>query len=1102
MNDFKKLISEELNTTTEYNNFINEIAKTQEDLSLVCFLGAGTSMAQGYKGWNGYVQDFIQYWKTHLGDLIDNTTYYSQVHAEDLSFLDWLDTKSNYDNKRKVDMVHHIIHNYCRPKNGNLADWNSKYKRHENDFEKYYFLEIAPLKQNNDIIDQILNLSGFFITSNYDDQIEKAYKRDFELEPRVLDDANELDESPLPDKSILHLHGKPDRPGVLLVSSSESYDQLYFNNYNLKGKLERQLKLQNSKVLLFIGSSLQEEEILNLFTFNSPRLTKFALMNYRREFTPEQANIVKEYYKDKKDITILWYGRDYNDLPHFFKEVRKDVDKKNYDNTVFVSPNTIVEDLRDKNYDTLDKHITRAINNKEDFDKCFENNLSSKSIGLLINNSKLYKMLSNGIKYDCFWREVKRNYNNLSRNTKNKVVEIIQKMPAVNGYYVIVDILYKYSKSLRSKERFDFLYKNSKKFLIKAPFPCMLSTNEERVIWLLVNLSLESNYFYSLSSFLDFEGNKNIKFKFSSKELNKLLVIMNKDSYVATANFKDILDDSRWSDIYKLLADERILYENKSFPRYFYKNKLVQRLLVNLALEEKWPSTLKQDKLIKEINFDDKLLGQEMNQFVSKYVKSEAEKRDNKYYIDGWRTFPVETVEDKPFFNVTPLDSNEKVRELIEKLENALDFKPTVYDQNILGQRENLKQVLNDDRTWNHLGKYNIQFLSEAIDNKKVFEGYLFEINKILIKGIQLGYVKQTLLEKYLKMLSKNLNIAFQINYSGVLDYLAEKGDQGQKKILYNFLFNDIKLSEIDFPLDTNKKWISVTDFINSNTYEYLKLVEVLIKNDDSWFVSDYKKKFLAEIEHLDDVRRQYLKGRYYNYFIDDSELSTEYAFIGFSHRFRIGKSSTYEIFKKPLIKLLNTNFNDRACIENVVRMLLYKLTPSEVNMSAPVQALSYKSALINFMLQVYFVNDLGTKTNISQWTNWAIKNIHGFPQDLIDLIVRYIDEPEKGFKLFKYLINNKEYLSEYSLTFPLINFRKEKKYNKNSFELINKIIIDLFEGHYLKIDFDLSMSLNAILSEMKKNNFNDLISNILEISKQFLPSDEWRKLKSKYSAK
>lgn len=81
------------------------------------------------------------------------------------------------------------------------------------------------------------------------------------------------------------MHGTPVTPGVLLVSSSDSYNQLYLNNNNAKKKIETQLIKQNAHVLLFIGSSLQEEEVLNLFSSDSLNLKKYALMQLRDDIS-------------------------------------------------------------------------------------------------------------------------------------------------------------------------------------------------------------------------------------------------------------------------------------------------------------------------------------------------------------------------------------------------------------------------------------------------------------------------------------------------------------------------------------------------------------------------------------------------------------------------------------------------------------------------------------------------------------------------------------------------------------------------------------------------------------------------------------------------
>lgn len=175
-----------------YNKFINVIADTQENLSLICFLGAGTSISQGYKNWNGYVQDLIQYWKSHLQDIINKDTLHQKVRAADLKSLDWLNEKSGFDNKRKVDLVHHLIREYSKPKEENKKVWDTIYHKHVNDFEKLYFLETDPINSANDTIDQLLCLSALFITTNYDDQIEKSFRKFFHSEPNTLNDINEL----------------------------------------------------------------------------------------------------------------------------------------------------------------------------------------------------------------------------------------------------------------------------------------------------------------------------------------------------------------------------------------------------------------------------------------------------------------------------------------------------------------------------------------------------------------------------------------------------------------------------------------------------------------------------------------------------------------------------------------------------------------------------------------------------------------------------------------------------------------------------------------------------------------------------------------------
>lgn len=709
-----------------YNKFINVIADTQENLSLICFLGAGTSISQGYKNWNGYVQDLIQYWKSHLQDIINKDTLHQKVRAADLKSLDWLNEKSGFDNKRKVDLVHHLIREYSKPKEENKKVWDTIYHKHVNDFEKLYFLETDPINSANDTIDQLLCLSALFITTNYDDQIEKSFRKFFHSEPNTLNDINELKKRKLTDRSIFHLHGTPKRQDVLLVSSSNSYNKLYSNN-EYKKKIIEQIEEQKSTVLMFVGSSLQEEEILNLFNFNSPKLQKFALMQYRPDMGSDQAQLVHDYYKTERDIDIIWYGKQYNDLPNFLAILNQDVQEQLKARNAFVPAEAILNDIKSANYSALDEHITRAIKNNENFvDQCFANNLDEKAVEILLGNESFVNKLLYGYRFINFFKEVNKLYDKLSNSTITKLIKIIEQMPGIQGEYSIVQILSKYSEVLNSKQKLNYLLKNASKFLFRAYNPSLLSNTAERNLWLLCNLA-KPNSFFSLLNILNDGDNKKIVFRMSSNELHKLLSILNKDKFMHYANFNEIIDDERYHALFLLIKEKRLLYYHR-FPVYFYQNKLIQRFLINLKLKNELPESISVNKLIKNIDYSDKLLGKETNQFVKKYSNKHYK---NNFYIDGWGPVEISDVPDKPFFEVTPLNTEEAVESLILNLTKIINNKPTIDGKSMQGQQNALIITLNNKKEWDNFATNNILLLSKLINDTTLLKNYNFVINKM-----------------------------------------------------------------------------------------------------------------------------------------------------------------------------------------------------------------------------------------------------------------------------------------------------------------------------------------------------------------------------------
>ncbi|WRN05058.1 hypothetical protein UM707_10380 [Staphylococcus aureus] len=92
-------------------NFINDIYNAEKQQSLLFFIGAGVSISQGYPDWNKYVDELIQFWKVNLVNLTrDERTQYPKVSRKDYVILDIL-LNSNHSNKRKVDLVNHMIKN-------------------------------------------------------------------------------------------------------------------------------------------------------------------------------------------------------------------------------------------------------------------------------------------------------------------------------------------------------------------------------------------------------------------------------------------------------------------------------------------------------------------------------------------------------------------------------------------------------------------------------------------------------------------------------------------------------------------------------------------------------------------------------------------------------------------------------------------------------------------------------------------------------------------------------------------------------------------------------------------------------------------------------
>lgn len=544
-------------------------------------------------------------------------------------------------------------------------------------------------------------------------------------------------------------------------------------------------------------------------------------------------------------------------------------------------------------------------------------------------------------------------------------------------------------------------------------------------MWLLSNLSKKNEY-YSLKEILSNTENKSIVFKLSSNELRKLLDILNENKFIQDAGFKEILNDERCYTIYFLIKEDRLSCA-KSFPNYFYKNKLIQRLLINLKLKDELPPTIDLKKLVKNIDYKDRLLGKETNNFVEKYSKEHYIKSN--FYIDGWRFTEINEAS-KPLFKVSPLYSESSVNCLVSNLKEIIDKRPTFDGQDMNGQQKALIKVLNNKNEWDNFYYNNVLFLSKLITDIDLFKIYIGVINAMIISGLKFEYIKEDFLEKYLKKISDDRYYATIFNYSNieVLDFIISKGKSNQRRLLYDCLFKKVNTSKLSFTSNTiqsenNKKWILLNSFVNSEAHGYYYLVKKIIDQDYSIFVKKYKDQFIKGINSLHKQEREYIKGSFYDYFKKDKDLHSDNAFIGFSHSYSIETESA-KSFYPQVIDLLNSDFNEEFCDNNIVFVLMYIINPDEAMLHNPVPNQDYKKVILLRMLNVYLSKKFNKNCYVTEWCIWALKNLSGSAQLILDQIIQNIDNVAKSDKLFNVLITNLYNIGKYSLLLNQIFFQ------------------------------------------------------------------------------
>ncbi|PED17040.1 SIR2 family protein [Bacillus toyonensis] len=311
--------------------FLPDLIKSYNEGSLIFFVGAGCSRIQGYPSWDEYIDGLISYWMSNLGALIDENSLYKKVELQDINVLRNL-KNSSIERKRKIDIVHQVIAKYCKREGGNNHDETKenikKFNENVLNYEKYIFIEVEPELKINPVLKELVRLECLFITTNYDNQIEKHS----ESKGQGMGIYKRIDQIPdiLREFSVVHLHGTPDidEPRYF-INSSSSYSHLYLENQSQLKIISSLLSKKENLSIVFIGCSMEEEEILALLDrTEGSEANYYTLLSERMELSGSNRqffqDVEEEFFREKRNINVIRYGSSHKHLPDF---IEKFVDK-------------------------------------------------------------------------------------------------------------------------------------------------------------------------------------------------------------------------------------------------------------------------------------------------------------------------------------------------------------------------------------------------------------------------------------------------------------------------------------------------------------------------------------------------------------------------------------------------------------------------------------------------------------------------------------------------------------------------------------------------------------------------------------------------------
>lgn len=1085
----------------DYKKFVKDIVQARKRGSLFCLTGAGTSISQGFPNWNEYVDGLIEYWSYHLEDIVDDSrTRISEPKTSDRKFLQWL-KKTNYSKERKIDLVHEVISEYsqCMDPKDTLA----VKEEYMHKYEQSVFIDTEPMSKENEILNELVNLRPIFITTNYDDQIEQACKLILQFTPKVYSSISDYHGEVLNTDDVLHLHGMPKSKEENFVSSSQSYLKMYNDPNEYKEQLKKLFSSVESPLLIFVGSSLQEDNVLHFLNFENVKINKYAIMLFQANesrLDNVRSEKLKNYYLHEQGIQLIWYESSFDDLPKFLHKLNEDVTQE-FKAEMIVPEKKIKQKLDNGENATSD--ILKALKNQEFMivDECLGTveNLAVVE-GLLKDNNFLCIFKKHLDQFSKFLSNIVDNFDNFSTDIQKSLFQLTDTNQRFNSRLanIVIKITLKYWQKFSLDEKAKFLQDHISKYL--NPY-IDLDVKDKTVQCLrLLSIFNEPNFSYQiiLAKFdqtYDFDKET---YSLLQVELDKL-----DKSGIYYDSWAKLKDNSIIALFFNLFKKGKIRYNGrKEFPVSFYTYKIIQKILVNVDLDSDSLTKGVKEKLFSKIDWNFKWTGAEFNKFNKKYNIEPSKASD--YFQNGIISEKSGTFAQIPFFKVNIEKDVKSPTELLEKLSNSInqsakDNWKNFTEVSISGQNAELTRKMSNVKLWNKYPNSYLEIICGLFRNTKMYKAFKGTIVDLLEFGLENNLPSiDKIIEKYINFLTKYPKLAFIYPNSFALWEKIIKSEKGSKDQLYKFLFKRVRIEDLNLSVP-EKDYFDISDYYHTEFFNYCYILLTVIESDSNTLLEKYLSQLIKRINLVDIRKRQIFKGMFfYKISGEDTEKYSELSLYFFANFYKSIPAKVYISYRKTIVSILKKKVTDLKTINFITASFLYHEQPGNQIISLITRS-SFKQQIYNYIFTLYWDNQDKIKY-IGGYVNRLISTDEFFVAEAIRKTLDYIknDQRDKADQMINIIkssnsVQNYKLKEEDFITYLFII----KNNSEVQLHYLVKLIGILCDKNYIIDTHEMESNLENILKVLANNNWNLEIDNLLDHVSSFIRSSkmsEWNK--------